>query len=611
MHLHYSLPALGLAALASSAAVPKCARDATAYDFIIVGGGTAGLAVASGLSLARPSDCILVIEAGPAAYDEPGINIPGRKGSTLGGKYDWNFTTVAQPNANNRSFSVNRGKVLGGSSALNLMTWDRGAVADYDAWEQLGNPGWNWKNFIKAMVAIETFQRDPRYSNASDAGVGYAGPIQTLINRVIPPQQLGFIPALESFGLPNNLASLDGNPIGVMYQPSNIRASNYTRSYSPTFLNFAGPNLAVMTNTTVSKINTVLCSTTGLYNATGVLLPSGQIFTAKKEVILTAGSIQSPQLLELSGIGNKTILAAAGINSVVDLPSVGENLQDHLRIQNSYQLKPKYPSFDDLRLNASYVAEQLALYNANKVSEYDYTGSGYAYTTWDQVNKTTSKTLTALALASAEKGNVVDAKKVQYLTTSLNASVPQYEVIFSDGYTGAAGYPAVNTTRYGQRFFTLIAVIQHPFARGSIHINATNPSGKPVINPKYLSKPYDLAAVIAATKFNRQIAQSPALRDYWIDEYEPGLNTTNTDAEWEAFARRTTLSIYHPMGTCAMLPRKDGGVVSSEGIVYGTGNLRVFDASVIPVQPSGHLQTMVYGIAVQGVVRIAESWKGR
>jgi choline dehydrogenase-like flavoprotein len=125
--------------------------------------------VASRLSVDLPDQCILVIEAGPAAWDEEKINIPGRKGSTLGGPYDWNFTTVAQPDAQGRTFNINRGKVLGGSSALNLMTWDRGAKADYDAWEELGNEGWNWGNFIKAMEAVETFKPDPRFNRPSTA----------------------------------------------------------------------------------------------------------------------------------------------------------------------------------------------------------------------------------------------------------------------------------------------------------------------------------------------------------------------------------------------------------------------------------------------------------
>lgn len=571
---------------------------------IVVGGGTAGLAVASRLSVARPHDCILVIESGPAAYDEPKINVPGMKGSTLGGPLDWNFTTTVQPNLEGRKISVNRGKVLGGSSALNLMTWDRASVADYDAWEQLGNPGWNFKTFIAAMEAVETFHPDPRYGTA---GVGHTGPIQSLINRVVPPQQDGFIPALNTLGAPNNTESLSGNNIGVMIQPSNVRYSNYTRSYSPTYLTIAGPNLHVMTNTSVERIET--SSKKGVVTATGVCINGNTVIKAKKEVILSAGSVQTPALLEVSGIGNKSIVQAAGIESVLDLPGVGENFQDHLRIQNSYQLKPEYePAFDELRVNATYAAEQLALYNAGKVSEYDYTGSGYSYITWGQASGVNASGLTALARASADPNNVVDQKKLEYLTTSLNTSVPELEIIFSDGYTGAAGYPAKNSSRYGQRFFTLIGVVQHPFSRGSIHINASNPSGYPIINPNYLSKPYDLLAVTEATKFNRRIAETPALRKYWIDEYEPGLNTTNTDEEWTEFAKKTTLSIYHPQGTCAMLPKKDNGVVDPKLMVYGTSNLRIVDASVIPVQPSAHIQTMVYGIAEMAAKIIAAKY---
>ncbi|KAK5113312.1 hypothetical protein LTR85_010929 [Meristemomyces frigidus] len=569
---------------------------------VIVGGGTAGLAVASRLSQYMPDDCILVLEAGPAALEEPNINIPGKKGSTLGTKYDWNFTTIAQPAADGRIFSVNRGKVLGGSSALNLMTYDRGAMADYDAWEELGNPGWNWRNMYAAMERAEDWQsQDGQYVNP---GVGEGGPIEALINRVIPPQQGGFIPALVSLGVPNNNYSLAGNNIGVMTQPSNILASNYTRSYAPTYLwTVAGQNLQVIINTTVSKL--VLDSCNGTIKATGVDI-GGQIISATKEVILSAGSVQSPQLLELSGIGPDSVLSAAGIQVVLDLPGVGENFQDHLRIQNSYQLKPEYPSFDELRYNATYAAEQLALYEANETSEYDYTGSGYAYITWDQALGNDSA-LIKLARDSADPDNVVDQKKLSYYAGNSSRTVPQLEVIFSDGYTGAAGYPANGSTEYGDKFFTLIAVIQHPFARGSIHINATAPSGHPVIDPNYLSKPYDLQAVVDAAKFNRKIAQTSSLRTYWTTEHEPGLNIT-TDEQWLAFAKNTTLSIYHPMGTCAMLPKNESGVVDANLLVYGTSNLRVVDASIIPIQPSGHLQTMVYGVAERAARIVSDRW---
>jgi choline dehydrogenase-like flavoprotein len=557
------------------------------------------LAVASRLSVELPHQCILVIEAGPAAWDEEKINIPGRKGSTLGGPYDWNFTTVAQPDASNRTFNVNRGKVLGGSSALNLMTWDRAAKADYDAWEELGNEGWNWENFIAAMEAVETFQPDPRYDGD---GVGYDGPIQTLINRIIPPHQNGFIPALESLGVPENKASLNGNPLGVMTQPSNVRASNYTRSYSPTYLSIAGPNLHVRTNTTVSRLS--ICDSDDGLTADGIYIGDKYIH-ATKEVILSAGSIQSPGLLELSGIGQEPVITAAGIQHIHSLPGVGENLQDHLRIQTSYYLNDQYASFDDLRVNTTLAAEQLALWRSDEVSLYDYTGSGYTYMTWNQaLGANGSSLMTSLAASAANTSNPVDAKKLSYLTTSLNSSVPELEVIFSDGYTGVRGVPKI--ANHTTRFFSLIAVVQHPLARGSIHLNASSPTGKPTIDPNYLSNPYDLRAAAEAAKFTRRIANTPALRKFWADEYEPGMEAVETDEEWLQFARDTTLSIYHPMGTCAMGKIEDGGVVDADLKVHGVKGLRIVDASVIPIQPSAHIQTMVYGIAEIAAGKIAK-----
>jgi choline dehydrogenase-like flavoprotein len=544
----------------------------------------------------------LVIEAGPAAWDEEKINIPGRKGSTLGGPYDWNFTTVAQPDAAGRKFNVNRGKVLGGSSALNLMTWDRGAKADYDAWEQLGNEGWNWENFIAAMETVETFKPDPRYDGG---GVGYEGPIHTTINRIIPPHQGGFIPALEGLGVPENKESLNGDPLGVMTQPSNVRASNYTRSYSPTYLSIAGPNLHVRTNTTVSKLS--ICEGDDGLVADGVYI-GDELIMATQEVILSAGSIQSPQLLELSGIGQEEVITAAGIEHIHSLPGVGENLQDHLRIQTSYYLKDQYTSFDDVRVNTTLAAEQLSLWRSNEVSLYDYTGSGYTYMTWDQaLGSNGSARMAALARESADLTNPVDAKKLEYLTTSLNASVPELEVIFSDGYTGVRGVPAV--ANHTTRFFSLIAVVQHPFSRGSIHINATSPDGKPVIDPNYLSKPYDLQAAKEAAKYNRRIAQTPELRKFWVAEYEPGLDVVQTDEQWLSYARNNTLSIYHPMGTCHMGPLEHGGVVDKDLKVHGVAGLRIVDASVIPIQPSAHIQTMVYGIAEIAAKKIAGEYR--
>ncbi|KAF9697272.1 hypothetical protein EKO04_004578 [Ascochyta lentis] len=556
-----------------------------AYDFIVVGGGTAGLAVASRISVGLPNSTIVVIEAGPDGRQEPGIYIPGRKGSTLGGKYDWNLTTVPQSSANNRTFAQNRGKVLGGSSALNLMTWDRTSIAELDAWEHLGNKGWNWNTLYPAMLKAETFLPSPE---CGTEGVGRTGPIQTLISRIFPKHQSSWIPTLNNLGLATNRESLDGHPVGVSTQPNNV-SPNYTRSYAPEYLKLAKDNLAVRLDTRVARVN--FKSNT----ATGVTLEDGTIIHARKEVILSAGSFQTPGLLELSGIGNATLLKKLGIPIVKSLPSVGENLSDHIRIQSSYQLKPEYPSFDVLK-NTTRAAVELAAYNAGQVSLYDYTASGYAYLPWNTVSNETAAKFRTLVQSDTSLISSVDRVKKSYLTPPLSATVPQLEVIFSDGYTGLKGYPAVNSSLFGIGTFSLIGVVQHPLSKGNVHISSRNITDKPVINPNYLSHPYDIQAAANLAKFLRTIASTAPLKDVRTEEYEPG-KAVQTEEDWRKYALANTLSIYHPIGTAALLPEEDGGVVDPELKVYGTKGLRVVDASIVPLLPSAHLQTLVYGIA--------------
>ncbi|KAF5576358.1 choline dehydrogenase mitochondrial [Fusarium pseudoanthophilum] len=582
LHLWFSLAA---------AAVAAPSKDT--YDYIVVGGGTAGVAVAARLSEGLPYANILLIEAGPAVDNEPKINIPGMKGSTLGTKYDWNFTTVPQAGANNRVWPINRGKVLGGSSALNLMTYDRAAVAEYDAWEALGNPGWNWKTMIKAMMKSETFTGKNTATYGSK-GVGDSGPVKAVVNRIIPKHQESWIPTLNKLGVRKNLESLGGNPLGVMYQPSSIDPSNYNRSYSANaYTEISGSNLEILADTTVAKINVSGPAAKKKAIATGVTLQDGTYVKARREVILSAGSILSPGLLEQSGIGSKSVLSAAGIKQIIDLPGVGENLQDHLRVMTSYQLKPEFLSFDALRSNATFAAEQLALWNAGKRSLYDYTGSAYTFSTWKQALGNDAKLVSLAKEAAGKDASKVDKKKLDFLKDS---TVPQVEVIFSDGYTGVKGYPAATSPLFGKGFVTLIGVVMHPLSRGSVHINPSDPAGKPTINPNYLSNSHDVEAVLQTVKYNRKIANTEPMRSIWVDEYEPGLDV-KTDEQIKDYVLRTTLSIFHPSGTCAMLPKADGGVVDAKLKVYGTENLRVVDASVIPLLISAHIQTAVYGIA--------------
>jgi choline dehydrogenase-like flavoprotein len=530
---------------------------------------------------------ILLIEAGPAAPDELRINVPGMKGSTLGTVYDWNLTTVAQTGLKNRVLAQARGKVLGGSSALNLMTYNRAAKVEYDSWGELGNAGWNWNALIAAMVKSETLTNYPGTTN-----VGKKGPVKATINRYIPSHQDNWIPALQSLGIPHTPDSVTGTPIGVSYQPSSIDPAIYNRSYSANaYLPIAGSNLKVMTSTKVVKINLMKVGTS--QRATGVTLENGTVIAASREVIISAGTFLSPGLLELSGIGQTAVLTAAGVTPVINLPGVGEGLQDHTRVQSSYQLKDNYTSFDKIRSNATYAAQQLDLWKAKQFSHYDYTGSAYSFLNWDQATNATA-TLKALASAVADPNNVVDQQKLKLKS---NPKVPQLEVIFSDGYTGLKGYPAAGTPLFGKGFFSLIAGVMHPMARGNVHINPADKLGKPLIDPKYASNEHDIQALVEAMKTCRKMALTEPIRSSWVSEYEPGLDVVQTDAQWREYVLNTTLTFFHPVGTCPMLPKAQGGVVGPNLKVYGTTNLRVADASIIPMLVSAHIQTAVYGIA--------------
>lgn len=511
------------------------------------------------------------------------------RGSILGTSYDWNFSSIAQPGLDGRSISVNRGKVLGGSSAMNFLCYDRAASAEYDAWGELGSPGWNWDTMIHGMTKSENF-------TGNDGDVhGRSGPIKSTYNRIVPDVLKTWQSTVSKLGVPvNDGGSLGGDPVGVMFQPTNIDVTNYTRSYSAnSYLPKAGPNLSVKTNTRVAKV--LFSQSNGLV-ATGVALEDGSIIRARKEVILSSGSIQSPGLLELSGIGQAAVLAKAGVKQLLELSGVGENYQDHLRTSNTYRLKDEYESFDPMIFDSAgaLATEQFSLWLQNKVSWYDYTTSAYGFLNWAQVSNETDKDLVSLAKDGfASNGTVVDKKKLEYLS---DPAIPQLEILLEANYVGAAGYP-------GGKFITVFSSVMHPMSRGSVHINPDAPSGKPVIDLNYFNNEYDVRAVMEGAKFARKIAETEPLRSVWEVETEPGPDMT-TDEQFRDFAVKTVNSFYHPVGTCAMLPKKDGGVVDSNLKVYGTKNLRVVDASVIPIQLSGHIQTAVYGIAETAAKKI-------
>ncbi|KEY73491.1 hypothetical protein S7711_03659 [Stachybotrys chartarum IBT 7711] len=569
------------------------------YDYVIVGGGTAGLGLATRLSLGLPHRQILVIEAGAEGFDDPEIYIPGMRTRAVGGEIDWNLTSIPQQYSNDRIVNQPRGKVLGGSSALNFITHNRASLPEYD-WEALGNEGWDADTFFAAMLKSENYTGVGSQHYGTE-GVGYGGPIQTVINRVIADHQEAWIPTFNNLGIETNLESMGGDVNGVMYQFNTISADPWVRSYSANaYLPLAGPNLHVMTETRVAKIN-LSGKGRGNKRATGVTLVDGRVIRARREVIVSAGSLQTPQLLELSGIGRSDVLAAAGIKQLINLPGVGENLQDHVRVQVNVQLREGLISTDLLRTNMTFDAEQLERYRAGEPGLYDYSNSGFSFTNWEQaVGPDRDLELKALAESVEAQEPALQTMK-EWMNDPV---VPQVEIIYSNGYVGSR-FPAVGSELYGVSFISFVGCLMHPLSRGSVHIRSSNIEDAPLIDPNYLAEPYDLEALVEIVKYSRRVAQTEPMRSNLGAEYEPGPEVV-TDDEIREYVRQTVVPVSHPTSTAALLPREDGGVVDARLRVYGTDNLRIVDASIMPVLVSAHITSAVYGIAERAADIILE-----
>lgn len=351
-----------------------------------------------------------------------------------------------------------------------------------------------------------------------------------------------------------------------------------------------------------------LADGSGLQRASGITLIDGTVITATSEVIISAGSYQSPGLLELSGIGQASVLEAAGIEQLIDLPGVGENLQDHIDFFISYQLEPEFsPGFDTLTLNSTYAEEQLSLWRNGSLSQYDQSDKIYAFMNWDQVVGNDSYLVELAEEVLQQRGNDTSASDRAKLGYLMDDSVPQFEAELIDGYIGTKGYPSVGTSLYGDTFFSIFISIMHTLSRGHVHIASANINDPPAIDGRWLSNEYDVQIAIASLKYARKIANTEPLASTWLTEYEPGLDVS-TDEQWRQYVLDTAGSTDHPLGTCAMLPRADGGVVDPRLVVYGTSNVRVVDNSIIPVQPSAHIQTAAYGIAEMAADFIVDDW---
>ncbi|KAK7683857.1 hypothetical protein QCA50_013235 [Cerrena zonata] len=624
---HYDLPqnqkARILAVTAGTSAITTQASDISgkSFDYVVVGGGTAGLVVAARLA-EDATKKVVVLEAGDDHSSDPRVQIPAEVGSTVGDPdFDWLYTTVPQKNSNNKVLPFIRGKVLGGCSAINAMIWDRSSKVEYDNIANLGNPGWDFTDLFPYMKKPENFTPpDPTFAakwnqtfDASTRGTG--GPLSTVFPNFIPDSELPQEPSALELGIPIIKEPMAGQTTGAWKGSASIDFNTRARAFSTSYIDVAQAsgrnNLLVLTGAQVTKINWASGKTTRQDNTTSSAKPStvtasgvsfvvnGTAFTvsASREVILSGSTVGSPQLLELSGVGDKTRLGSLGIKSVVDLPGVGENLQEHFFVVQSFVVKNGTQTLDPLLTNQTFFNQQAALWQQRPA-----TGSlGYVSTAITMVNLQRfipdwKNLLISAASQIANRTRTNGQKKQQAAQIKLLQDPANSVVeVLTEGVKITD-----DTADPSKGYISVLTLLQQPFSRGSTHINSVDPTVKPTIDPNYFDIDFDLKVLVGIAKWVRSTwIQTTPFQNIVASLNFPG-SEVQTDDQWITFVKNNIQSQSHTTGTCSMLPKSDGGVVDPTLKVYGTSNVRVVDLSVMPQQFSGHPQALTYMIGEKG-----------
>ena len=535
------------------------------FDYVIVGAGSAGCLLANRLS-ANPDMRVLLLEAG-GKDDYFWIHVPVGYLYTIGNpRTDWCYKTEPDPGLNGRSLGYARGRVLGGCSSINAMIYMRGQKSDYDHWAGLGNKGWSWDE------VLPYFKRTEDYQHGADELHGAGGELRVEERRVNWEILDAWREAAAECGIPKieefNRGDNSGNAYFQMNQRRGVRWSNTKAFLRPVMHR---PNLTVLTQAHVKRVRV---QTLGfLKRATGVefsLGPRGNQFAeARGEVILAAGSIGSPQILQLSGIGPGALLQELGINVEHSLPGVGENLHDHLQIRMMYKVK----NVRTLNERANSLFGKMAM------------GLEYLFFRTGPLTMPPSQ-LGAFAKSDPAQPSANIEWHVQPLSLDKFGS-PLHP------------FPAITPSVCNLR----------PTSRGHVRIKSPDPHAHPAIMLNYLSTMEDKKVAVDSIHITRRIMQAKALAKYQPEEFKPGPDF-KTDLALMSAAGDLGTTIFHPVGTCRM-GHDELAVVDDRLRVRGIAGLRVIDASVMPRITSGNTNAPTTMIAEKGAEFVKEDAKKR
>ncbi|KAJ7171196.1 hypothetical protein C8R46DRAFT_1087942 [Mycena filopes] len=595
-----SFALLALASSSSASAFPNLEKrvsgittssngiNGATFDYIVVGGGLAGMTVASRLS-EDPSVTVLLIEAGADDRSNDKIYDIYAYSQAFGTSMDWAWKAE-------QGKVLHGGKTLGGSTSINGGHWTRGLNAQYDAWSKLleddeASVGWDWNGMFSYMKKAETFSAPNAQQAAKGAQSiasyhGTTGPVQVTYPDGMygGPQQSAFVNTIVGLTGISHFKDLNGGtpncvsitPVTLDWHRSDHRSSSVEAYLTP--VESARTNWVTLAKHIVTKIQwsnpgSLPLTASGVEYAYSTKADTRYTAHARREVIIAAGAIQTPQLLQLSGIGDPAVLKPLGISTQVNLPTVGKNLQE----QTMNSLGAGGNGFDNGGQGPSDAIAYPNIYQlfgsaaSTKVSQIQGNISAWA----------TSQAGSALSAAALQEIFQVQADLI------IDHNAPVVELFFDSGFPAPLGID----------MWQLL-----PFSRGSVKITSTDPFTYPTIKVNYFSVGMDLDMQVAGARLARRILTSAPLSSLSTGETIPGSDVPDnaargSDAAWQKWIKNGFASVAHPIGTAAMMRRDLGGVVDAQLRVYDTANVRVVDASVVPLQISAHLSSTLYGVA--------------